>query len=262
MGNTFSPKLGDRGASDRCLSSKVWRNISTDLAGSAPDDSFFFFRDYQTLLANEFTATQATAGTFDIGTPNANVGFVGEAQLDCNSTTAAQGIQVQYHDTAIVPNSGVLVAFEARLKAMDIATGPEFFCGLSIVDSTIIASSANSSTDHIGFESVSDDGVLLFHTEDGGTRVSGATSPHTLVDGATTTDGTEWVKLGFRIETDLSVNVYVDGVLTDVAFTTTPDIAVGSLLVPSFVCQSGGTTDPVVHLDWFGVGGRYFDIST
>ena len=232
----------DRGANDRGHTTKLFKGIPEP--GQDPRFGVCLFDDLHDLPTGVWTATQASQGTFAL---DATVGNDGVALADCNSTSATQGINVQRAGWAVTPAAGQIIAFEGRLKAADIATGPEFFWGLSIVDTTIIASSANSSTDHVGFESVTDNNILLFQTEDGSTRVSGATSPHTLVDDT-------WVKLGFRIIGTDQVIVYVNGEAVNVGFSATPDVPEGSVLVPSLVCQSGGTTDPIVHLDWIRMG--------
>lgn len=232
----------DRKASDRGPTTELWKGIPEP--GCDPRFGVCLFDDMHDLATGNWTATQATAGTWALDT---TVGDRGVALADCNSTTATQGINVQRPGWAVAPAAGKIIAYEGLLKAADIATGPEFFWGLSVVDTTLIASSANSSADHVGFESVTDNNILLFHTEDGGTRVSGATSPHTLVDDT-------YVKLGFRIIGLTAVEVYVNGSIVNVAFSATPDIPEGSILVPSLVCQTGGTTDPIVHLDWIRMG--------
>lgn len=191
-------------------------------------------------LTNAYTATQQTQGTFALDDAEGGV-----ALADCNSTTATQGINVQLSSTVgerFIAATGSKIWFEARVKAADIATGPEFFLGLSEIDTTIIASSANSSANHVGWESTTDDGVLLFFGEKAGTRNSALASPHTLVDDT-------YVKLGFFVDGVDKVEHYVDGTLqtTTLATANIPIVA----MTPSLVCQSGGTTDPIVHLDWW-----------
>lgn len=201
---------------------------------------YLFIDDFKDLPTGKYTATQATAGTFALSDEEGGV-----ALADCNSTTATQGINVQLGSTVgefAATQSAGKMWFEARVKASDIATGPEFFCGLSAIDTSVLASSANSSTDHIGFESVTDDNVLLFHTENGGSRTSSTATIHTLVDG-------EYVKLGFRVTNQSKIEVYVNGAKVD---TLTSNVCT-ALMVPTLVCQSGGTTDPIVGIDWWSV---------
>jgi hypothetical protein len=227
------------GEAGRGPSPDVWAGVNLDQLRDWFDGFLFeddFTQDHD--LTNRYTATQATAGTFLITDAEGGV-----ADADCNSTTATQGINVQAASTVgerFRPQADDVLIFEARLKAADIATGPEFFVGLSVIDTTIIAASANSSANHIGFESVTDDNVLLFHSESGGTR-SSTTTPHTLVDDT-------FVKLGFRVKGTEKIEVFVDGVkFGETIETNIPT----ELMVPSLVCQSGGTTDPIVSLDWW-----------
>lgn len=206
---------------------------------------YFFLDDFLDLPTGKYTATQATTGTFALSDEEGGV-----ALADSGSTTEAQGINVQLGSTvgefAATQTAGKLW-FEARVKASDITDsgtqkGPEFFCGLSAIDTSVIAASANSSTDHIGFESVSDDNVLLFHTENGGNRTSSTATIHTFADD-------EYVKLGFRVTNQSKIEVYVNGAKVD---TLTTNICT-ALMVPTLVCQSGGTTDPIVGIDWWSV---------
>lgn len=233
----------DRGSSDRGITLGLFKDIQANLVDD-PRRGFFLFDDMFDLNTGAWTGTQATQGTWALDT---TVGNIGVGLLDCNSTTDNQGMQIQRSGWAVAPSTGRgVIAMEFRCKAADIATGPQFFGGLSIVDTTLIASGANSSTDHVGFESVTDNNIILFQTEDGGTRVSGATSPHTFVDDT-------YVKLGFRLYGNTVCDVFVNGVEVDVDFSATPEIPDGSILVPSFVCQSAGTTDPILHIDWLAL---------
>lgn len=192
-------------------------------------------------LTNRYTATQATAGTFLITDAEGGV-----ADADCNSTTVTQGINVQASSTVgerFLPQADDIIYFEARVKATDFtpdSTGPEFFLGLSVIDTSIIADSANSSANHIGFESVTDDGVLLFHSESAGSR-SSTTTPKTLANAT-------YVNLGFKVTGTSLIEVFVDGV--KFGETITSNIPTTEM-VPSLVCQSDGTVDTIVSIDWW-----------
>jgi hypothetical protein len=179
-----------------------------------------------------WTLTQATAGTFD-NDPTAQYGV---GLLDCGSTTATQGVQIQAVGAGFKPTAGETILFECRVKAADIATGPEFLAGLFAVDTTLIATSALSANGY-GFQSVTDDGVVLSVAKDAGSAETGT--------GTTLVDDT-WVKLGFRIDGLTKASYYVDGAKVN----EETDGISANLVVPSFVCQSGGTTDPIVHIDW------------
>lgn len=238
---------------DRGLSTKLWQHIQASV-GADPRRGVLHLEDFHTLNGtSNYTRTQSgTAGEIALSTA-AEAANIGIASIDSEGTTATNGANVQWQGPAVTPANGVKIAFEVRLKADDIATGPQFFAGLSDTDTGIIASSAIASSDYIGFYSVTGDGVLVFATEDGGTQTLSTATVHTLVDGATTTDGTEWVKLGFLVEGTGEVTMFVNGDVVDHGLTA-PDLPQGTVLYPSFVCQSGGTVAPIVHIDWFAVG--------
>ena len=230
----------DQGASDRGLSTKLWRGCNPDVIKNDPRHGSFFLEDFFTLNGTDnYALTQVSAGTFALDTV-----IDGVALLDCNSTTVTQGVNLQWQGPGVTPAAGKTIVFETRLKAADIGTGPEFFAGLSEVDTAIIDTSAMASAEMVGFHSVTDDNVLLFTSEDTGTSTASSASPHTLVEGT-------YVKLGLRINGVDGVDIFVNG--TEVVNTTAMDIPESVVLVPSFVCQSNGTTDPIVHIDWFAV---------
>lgn len=232
----------DQGSSDRGLSTKLWLGCNPDVIRNDPRHGVFFLEDLNTLNGSgNYTLTQATAGTFALDTSVDD----GVGLLDCASSTVTQGGNLQWQGPLVIPEAGKKVAFEVRLKGVDIGTGPEFFAGLSDIDTAIIAGSAMASNEMAGFYSVTDDNVLLFATEDTGTATAASASPHTLVEDT-------YVKLGFVIDGVSDVDIYVDGVKA--ANTNTFDIPEGVPLAPSFVCQSNGTTDPIIHIDWFAVG--------
>lgn len=228
-------------STDRAPSPSLWAGFNLEEyrnfeRGWMFEDDFCLDHD----LTNRYTATQATAGTFLVIDAEGGV-----ADADCNSTTVTQGINVQAGSTVgemFLPQADDILIFEARVKVTDMATGPEFFLGLSVIDTSIIAASANSSANHIGFESVSDDGILLFHSESAGSR-SSTTTPHTLVDGT-------YVKLGFKVKGTSEILVYVNGI--KFAETITSNIPTTEM-VPSLVCQSDGATDSILSIDWWRV---------
>tara|TARA_R110000824_G_scaffold13979_3_gene60104 strand:- start:3913 stop:4659 length:747 start_codon:yes stop_codon:yes gene_type:complete len=217
---------------------KLWKDCAIETLANDYNRGYVFKDNFLTLPTGKYTATQATAGTFALGDDEGGV-----ALADCNSTTVTQGINVQLNSTvgaAFRTQASGKLWFEARLKASDIATGPEFFCGLSSIDTTIIGTSANTSANHIGFESVSDDGVLLFHAEVAGVRTSGTATIHTLVEDT-------YVRLGFKVVDRARIEVYVNGAKVDTLTAGFPLVG----MVPSLVCQSDGATDSIVHLDWW-----------
>lgn len=223
----WNPFLGAKAQVDNYMFGSGSRIIADD-----------FMDDHD--LTNSWTLTQATTGTFAL-----TDAVHGVALLDCNSTTAAQGANLQYMSTVgerVLPAAGRTIVLESRVKAADIATGPEFFFGLHTVDTTIIASSDLSDgtgQSFAGFGSVTDDGVLVSFTANNTSRTVGTTTLHTLVDDT-------YVKLGIVINGVTNVEFYVNGDLKETVTTTVP----AEEMAVSYVCQSGGTTDPIVHIDW------------
>lgn len=186
---------------------------------------------------DDYTLTQATAGAAAISSAAPGV-----LELDSNSTTAAQGATLQRNKACFLPAAGKHIWAEFTFKIVDTYDKAEIFAGLSETDTTLIASSANSSANHIGWQCVTDDGVLLFSSEKAGT---GATKACATIVEAT------YIKLGFYVNGITSVQQYVNGVATGAAHATAnvPIVA----LYPSFVCQSGGTNDPIMHLKGYRI---------
>jgi hypothetical protein len=187
--------------------------------------------------SGDYVLTQATAGTGAISTAAPGV-----FELDCNSTTEGQGAQIQRVKSAFLPAAGKDIWFETTLKVVDTYDKIEFFAGLSEIDTSIIASQANSSANHIGWQCVTDNGILLFSAEKAG---AGATTAATTLAEAT------YVKLGFRVKGVTEIEQYINGVLVGTNHVTAniPVVAV----YPSFVCQTGDTNDPILHIAGYQV---------
>lgn len=180
----------------------------------------------------DYVGTQATTGAAAISTAAPGV-----LEVDSDSTTTQQGFQIQRAKSAFVPAAGKHIWAEFRVKVVDTVDKVEVFVGLSEIDTSLIAASANSSANHIGWECVSDDGVLLFCGEKAGARATKAAT--TLVEAT-------YVNLGFYVNGVTEIEQYVNGVLTgtNIATANIPVVA----LYPSFVCQSAGTNDPILHI--------------
>lgn len=185
----------------------------------------------------DYVGTQATAGAAAISTAAPGV-----LEIDSDSTTSAQGFQVQRAKSAFVPAAGKHIWFECRIKVVDTYDKVELFVGLSELDTSLIAASANSSANHIGWQCVTDDGVLLFSAEKAG---AGATKAAATIAEAT------YINLGFYVNGVTEIEQYVNGVLTGTNHVTAniPVVAI----YPSFVCQSAGTNDPILHVAGYRV---------
>ena len=238
---SFTPLVSYQGAnSGRGLSPGLWAKQPRDFqdlnVGFGITDDFLTFDD-----ENKWVLTQATAGTVALDVAAKG----GVLLLDSNSTTNNQGVQIQLGGAAgassFIPSATSKIYYEARIKAADIgSTTCQVFAGLAIVDTSVFASAANSTANHIGYEAINSTAVGI-HSEKAGTRSSTA-SAHTLVDDT-------YVKLGFVVDGLTSVTPYVNGVAKTAITTNIPIVA----LTPSFVCHSSGTTDPILHVDWVSV---------
>jgi hypothetical protein len=191
----------------------------------------------QQITAEDYTETNATAGTALIDATGDN----GVLLLDSASSTATQGVQIQRIAANFVPKAGRSIWFETRVKITDTATGPQMFLGLANIDSTIIASSLVTTTSHIGFSSITDDNALLGLSEKAGVAATGVNTT-TLVNNT-------WATLGFIVNGLTDITFYVNGAAVSKITTVTAIPAVA--LAPSFVCQSGGAVDPIMHLDYW-----------
>jgi hypothetical protein len=199
--------------------------------GTLLDETFQTYNAAAT--TGDWVLTQATQGTGAISAVDP-----GTLVLDSNSTTDTQGVQVQRAKSMFIPAAGKDIWMEWECKIGDTPNFCQFFGGLSELDTTIIASSLNSSANHIGFETVSEDGVVIFAGEKAGARGTVA-AVHTLVDET-------WVKLGFKVAGVSSIQAYVNGspVGDPLATANVPVVA----MYPSFVCQTAGTNDPILHV--------------
>ena len=113
------------------------------------------------------------------------------------------------------------------------------FVGLAEVDTSVLASAANSTANHVGFEAINTTAMGI-HSEKAGSRSSTA-AVHTVVDDA-------YVKLGFLIDGLTKITPYVNGV-AKTAITLVTAIPIVEM-TPSFVCKAGATTRPVLSIDW------------
>ena len=226
----------------------VWADCPLLAALIDPTVGYVFFEDFMnwkgvavaTTAMAGWTLTQANSGAAT--TSDTEQG--GILLLDSASDTEAYGAQIQYTEGTLpfIPVAGQDIWFECRL-AVDEFDDCEFFAGLSEVDTSIIAGSDMTSANHIGFECITDDGVLLFGAEKAGAEATPVAS-NTLAEDT-------YVRLGFKVNGVTDVTHYVNGVAIGTSILTANIPIVG--LTPSFVCQSGGAQDPIIPLDWVKV---------
>lgn len=243
MGDLYTKPQAKAGSIRRGLSPNIWAQVPlTEINNGGLSEGFGLVDDFLSFNdESPWISTAATAGTATLDDAKGGV-----LLLDSASSTDGQGIQIQLGGAtaseSFVASSSSKIYFEARVKAVDIGTSGsdtiDMFVGLAQADTTVIASGANSTSNHVGFEHVDDDGAVDFHSESADSR-SSSTSVHTLADGT-------YVKLGFIIDGTSKVTPYVDGIAKTAITTNVPT----SEMTLTLVCQSAGTTDPILHVDW------------
>jgi len=194
----------------------------------------------------------------------------GVVYLDSAGATSDDGCQMQYGEHATLglftPAAGSTIFFETRVALGDTPATAQVFIGLSIGDTSLLNGGANSSTNHIGFESLATTS-LKFYCEKAGTRSAtggSATACHTWVDYGVMTstaipyNDADWVKLGFKVNGLDNVQIFVDGVektalQINTGSTTTPVVA----LTPTFCVATETSTDPILAVDWVACAKQY-----
>lgn len=239
MGDFITKPKAKAGSERRGLSPTIFSQCPITIIknggfseGFGYDTDFITFND-----ESPWVVTNATAGTAALDDAKGGV-----LLLDSASTTSGQGVQMQLGGAtgaeSFIASADSKIYFEARIKLADIgSTTVQAFLGLSEVDTTVIASGANSSANHIGFEFIDDTDVDL-KSEKAGTR-SASDSLGTIVDDT-------YMKLGFIVDGVTKITPYIDGVAGTAITTNIPIVE----MTPTFVCQTSGTTDPIMHVDW------------
>lgn len=190
------------------------------------------FQSYNaTATTGDYLLTAVTTGTAAISTT-----YPGCIAIDAGAATAAQGAQIQRLKSMFLPAANKSIWFEATVR-MTTSVVAELFIGLAASDTTIIASSAMNVNNHLGWSSITDDGVLLFDADKAGTGTTAA---------ATSVSTSAFVRLGFKYDGAAdTVQQYVNGVATGSAIATT--YIAKAAMYPTLVCQAGGTGQPVLN---------------
>lgn len=208
------------------------------------------FTEMHPTTANIWTITQAaSAGTFALSTA-----YPGVALAAAGDDDDGDGVNVQRTAGPIIkPQASTNCYFEAAV-AVDYYTQIDFFLGLANADTSIIATSANSATTHVGFVCVTENGVVL------GTNMA-ASSGETHTGMTTLANGT-LVRFGIKIIGVTDIEYYVNG--TEIAATVTAAKIPALAMYPSIVCQSNsladagtGTVGPTLSVDYMAVGQTY-----
>jgi hypothetical protein len=232
--SVYDPALNSTYTSGLWKTAPLQEYLHNPLIGTLLDENFVTYN-----ATDEYTLTQAVTGTAAMSTAAPGV-----LEIDSNSVTVVQGVNLQRNIgcTCFIPAAGKHIWAEFRFKVVDAATSCEFFVGLSETDTAILDTSAMASTNCIAFWCVTDDGVMLFGSEKAGTGTT--TTSATLVEDT-------YVNVGFYVNGVTSVEGYYNGASVGTAHATAyvPIVA----MFPSFVCQSSGTTDPIMHVQGYRI---------
>lgn len=236
------------GSSDyRRPSANLWHDCPVGDKGGMGliGEGSFLFDDFtEGIITGKQVATAATSGTFAM-----DDAVNGVAILDSGATTNHQGIQVQWGGGSTTgeqykPAANKKIWMEALLQFTASSTGPEFFLGFGIQDTTLVGTGALTSQS-VGIESMTANNILLGVAKDG-SALTATAAIHTMVDAT-------WTKLGLKITGTGLVEFYINGVKSTV--TATLNIPVTEMKL-SMVLQSSGTTQPTAKLDWIRAYGQ------
>lgn len=184
-----------------------------------------------TATTGDYLLTQAGAA----GSAAMSTTHPGCLAIDAGAATSTQGANVQRLKSMFIPaaNKSIWGEFRVRMGTTNVA---EVFIGLAASDTTIIASSAMNVNNHLGWQCLTDDGVLLFDSDKAGTGTTQA---------STTITTSAWLNLGFFYDGVAdTLTQFVNGVATGTAIATANIAKLA--MYPSFVCQGAGTGQPVL----------------
>jgi hypothetical protein len=190
-----------------------------------------------------YTATQAgAAGTFTLGTAAGGTGI-----LNAGHTDAGDGINVQKLGPCFLPAAGKDIWFEARL-ATTFPLKIQFFAGLADVDATLNPAGDMDATnsEYIGFAcETGAAGVTSFYECKATAELKDSLGATGTLASAT------YIRLGFKVTGITAIAAYINGVQQTLTNVVASGIPVTDVLTPSFVCQSDGTNQPVLSVDWY-----------
>lgn len=213
----------------------LWRGVDFGRLMTDPEYGYIFHDDFVPYVSSPYTVTQAVSGTF-----TQTAGKYGLATADSGATTNTQGVNIQTPAVFAAETNGMLF-FEAYFKLSGNSTGPEFFIGLCETDTTVIGSGAITADETMGFYSIASNAITT-RTEKNGTAAQSTSITPTLP-----TDGS-YIKVGLRALGTREVEFWVNDQKMPTVHTSS--ISTANLAL-TLVCQSNGTTQPTVVLDWW-----------
>lgn len=225
---------------------------SAPILASMLDPTYAYreFDDFYSFDADDdWAVTPANAGTADVISA-----LGGHLEVDSASGTVDYGVNVQRAVTTWQMAADKDIWFEARINVDAITAigidGCQLFLGLSIIDTTIFASGETTASDYVGFvldatQQGANAGIIQLELNSaGGAEEKTVNGEFQLVEGG-------WVRLGFYITSNTTLQAYVNGLPVGDALAITSAPTVG--LSTSFACLSEGvaSADPIMLVDWY-----------
>lgn len=229
----------------------VWADCPLLAIEADPSLGYVIFEDFNQFQAITdanpptlagYTCTQG-GGTKGLLRTIAGVG--GLLEVDSESTTQHEGLHIQQTIAHFKCAAGKDIWFETKLRVVDTYDKCQLFAGLSKIDGTLIKNDGDLDTgsDYIGFAmETGAAGAIKFYI---------CKDTAELSDAAATLTGTAFVRLGFHVDGTTGIHCFVDGAeiaLTNVVYTGIPTT---DALTIGFACQTDGTNDPLINIDWF-----------
>jgi hypothetical protein len=213
---------------------QLWEGIDWGQLMTDPSVGHMIYDNFLPYLADKYTVTAATSGTFTQQT-----GKYGGAVADSGASTNNQGVNIQ-GPAVFAPTANGMIVMETVGIHTANGTGPNFFCGLHEADTSIIAADALSSDDYVGYFSATSNTLLAKNRKTAITEASQSA-------GSIPTSGAVQ-RYGFKIIGTKKIEYWLNGVL----LATKPITSIpATSLAMSLVVQSNGTTRPTFNPYWW-----------
>ena len=187
-----------------------------------------------------YTLTQKTAGTAALSAVDA-----GTLVIDSASSTQHQGVNLQRVTAPFFCKTGGELFWTCRAKIVDTVGNANVFLGLNAVDTAILSSGVMDVVDSIGF-------VIETATNAFQLVAGKASTVAKAASGITPVEDT-WFDLGVYVNGVGEISFFInDALIAQTAIVAATHIPVAAIF-PSFVCESDGTDDPILHVGGYHV---------
>lgn len=247
----------------RGLSAPLWRNILGAYVSNDPQFGVRFTDDFIRRISSAVSGTtSATAELFwsaaDAAAAGGTYSLVivenpdGHARLGSTGTTNHFGVEAQGPPMVALPTHTTLargaVVYEARLDFEDADT---VFAGLSEAGDNFLSSSSAlpSDSDYLGYYTADNGTTVVFHAHNDNAGATASSASYTIPASLLASSG--FNKLGFRVNTDSSLELCVNGqwIPASVHGITSASLPIETLVPRLSATAGGGTTAPNILVD-------------